>query len=49
MRARFGGAELTLGDHEIAAELRSLGLPKRAVMSSSVSRLAMTFEDAIAV
>ncbi|MFI9409551.1 acetoacetate decarboxylase family protein [Nocardia gamkensis] len=49
MRARFGGAELTLGDHEIAAELRSIGLPKCAVMSSSVSRLAMTFEDAIAV
>ncbi|MGW4089554.1 acetoacetate decarboxylase family protein [Nocardia sp. NPDC004750] len=49
MRARFGGAELTLGDHAIAAELRSLGLPRRASMSSSVSRLAMTFEDAISI
>ncbi|WP_159838782.1 acetoacetate decarboxylase family protein [Nocardia sp. CY41] len=49
MRARLGGARLTLGDHEIAAELRSLGLPRRALMSSSVSRLAMTFEDATAI
>lgn len=49
MRARFGGAELTLGEHAIAAELRSLGLPRRALMSSSVGRLAMTFEDAIAI
>ncbi len=49
MRARLGGATLKLGDHEIAAELRSLGLPRRALMSSSVSRLAMTFEDAIAI
>ncbi|MEU2038397.1 acetoacetate decarboxylase family protein [Nocardia niwae] len=49
MRARLGGAQLTLGDHEIAAELRSIGLPRRALMSSSVSRLAMTFDDATAL
>lgn len=49
MRARVGGAELKLGDHEIAAELRSLGLPRRALMSSSVARLAMTFENAIVI
>ncbi|WP_067808766.1 acetoacetate decarboxylase family protein [Nocardia beijingensis] len=49
MRARLGGAELTLGEHAIAAELRSLGLPRRALMSSSVARLAMTFEDAIVI
>jgi len=29
----MGGAELELGDHQIAAELRSLGLPKRPLMS----------------
>jgi hypothetical protein len=28
-----GGAELTLGDHPIAAELRRLGLPRRALMT----------------
>ncbi|WP_330229398.1 acetoacetate decarboxylase family protein [Nocardia sp. NBC_00508] len=49
MRARFGGAKLTLGDHPIAEELRSIGLPRRALMSSAVPRLAMTFEDAVAI
>jgi hypothetical protein len=29
----FGGADLELGNHAIAAELRSLGLPKRALMT----------------
>src|SRR5947208_1893121 len=29
----LGGAELVLGDHPVAAELRSLGLPKGALMS----------------
>ncbi|WP_225729808.1 MULTISPECIES: acetoacetate decarboxylase family protein [unclassified Nocardia] len=46
MRARPGGARLILGDHPIAAELRSLGLPRRALTSSTVDRLAMTFADA---
>ncbi|MFI9510038.1 acetoacetate decarboxylase family protein [Nocardia sp. NPDC052566] len=46
MRARIGGAELTLGDHPCALELASLGLPKRALMASAVDRLAMTFQDA---
>ncbi|WP_433202064.1 acetoacetate decarboxylase family protein [Nocardia sp. CA-107356] len=46
MRARPGGAELSLGDHAWADELRSLGLPKRALMASVVDRLAMTFQDA---
>jgi hypothetical protein len=46
MRTRPGGAALTLGDHVWAAELISLGLPKRALMSSAVDRLAMTFQDA---
>jgi hypothetical protein len=30
---RLGGAEIALGDHPIADELRSLGLPKRPLMS----------------
>ncbi|WP_433683698.1 acetoacetate decarboxylase family protein [Nocardia sp. CA-119907] len=46
MRARFGGAELSLGDHAWADELRSIGLPKRALMASAVDRLAMIFQDA---
>lgn len=46
MRARPGGAELSLGEHAWADELRSLGLPKRALMASAVDRLAMTFQDA---
>ncbi|WP_433732978.1 acetoacetate decarboxylase family protein [Nocardia sp. CA-129566] len=46
MRARPGGAELFLGDHAWADELRSIGLPKRAMTASVVDRLAMTFQDA---
>ncbi|MCZ9328364.1 acetoacetate decarboxylase family protein [Nocardia farcinica] len=49
MRARPGGAELVLGDHPWAAELASLGLPRRAVSASTVERLAMVFEDAVVV
>ncbi|MFI6168228.1 acetoacetate decarboxylase family protein [Nocardia sp. NPDC051052] len=49
MRARPGGATLALGDHPIADELRSLRLPRRAVMTSTISHLAMTFEDAAIV
>lgn len=46
MRGRLGGADLSLGDHAWAEELKSLGLPKRALMASVVDRLAMTFQDA---
>ncbi|WP_228002839.1 hypothetical protein [Nocardia australiensis] len=38
-----------LGDHAIATELASLGLPKSALMVSVVDRLAMTYPDAITV
>ncbi|MFW0784025.1 acetoacetate decarboxylase family protein [Gordonia sp. CPCC 206044] len=44
-RTRIGGADLTLGTHPIADELRSLKLGRRALMTSSVDRLTMTFED----
>lgn len=46
LRARLSGAELILGDHPMAEELRTLGLPHRAVTASVVVRLAMTFQDA---
>ena len=45
-RTRIGGASLTLGDHEIAQELRGLKLSRRALMTSSVGHLEMTFGDA---
>ncbi len=46
VRTRPGGAELKLGSHPIADELRSLGLPKRALVTSSIPDLKMTFGDA---
>ncbi|MFE9575907.1 acetoacetate decarboxylase family protein [Nocardia sp. NPDC006044] len=49
VHARPGGAALALGDHPLADELRALRLPRRAVMTSTISHLAMTFEDAVAV
>ena len=49
VRGRFGGVKLRLGDHPIAKELASLGLPKRAMASMSVADLDMTFGDAQAV
>ncbi|MGH9079591.1 MAG: acetoacetate decarboxylase family protein, partial [Acidimicrobiales bacterium] len=36
---RIGGARLTLGDHPVADELRSLGLPRRALFSSSAGQM----------
>jgi Acetoacetate decarboxylase (ADC) len=46
VRTRFGGVRIWLGDHPYAKELASLGLPKRAMMSSSVDHVQMTFGDA---
>jgi hypothetical protein len=40
---RLGGATLTLGDHPRANELRSLGLPKAAVVSTWTERLQARF------
>ncbi|MEV7013736.1 acetoacetate decarboxylase family protein [Streptosporangium sp. NPDC051022] len=45
VRVRPGGALVRLGNHPIARELSELGLPKRALVSSTISRLAMTFGD----
>jgi Acetoacetate decarboxylase (ADC) len=43
---RPGGARLWLGDHPYAKELASLGLPKRALASTSAANVAMSFGDA---
>jgi hypothetical protein len=40
---RPGGATLVLGDHPMADELRSLGLPKRALFSSSAAVMRASF------
>jgi hypothetical protein len=40
---RFGGATLVLGDHPVADELRSCGLPKRALFSSHAARMRASF------
>ena len=45
-RYRPGGVRLWLGDHPYANELAALGLPKRALMSSSADNVEMTFGDA---
>jgi hypothetical protein len=43
---RLGGATLVLGDHPMADELRSLGLPKRALYSSSAGQMRASFDGA---
>ncbi len=45
-RMRLGGASVELGTGEIADELRSLGLPKRALMSGCIGDVQMTFQAA---
>ena len=44
VRGRPGGAALTLGDHPIAKELRSLGLPRRATLSNTIDHVRMQFQ-----
>jgi hypothetical protein len=46
VHTRFGGVRVKLGDHPYAKELASLGLPKRALLSSSADQVQMTFGDA---
>ncbi|HTQ22413.1 acetoacetate decarboxylase family protein [Mycobacterium sp.] len=46
VRNRIGGVRIWLGDHPYAKELASLGLPKRAMLSSSADQVQMTFGDA---
>ncbi|MDQ1374601.1 MAG: hypothetical protein QOJ09_1939 [Actinomycetota bacterium] len=46
VRGGPGGASLVLGNHAMADELRSLGLPKRAVFSSTIERMGASFGPA---
>jgi hypothetical protein len=46
VRNRPGGVRVWLGDHPYSKELASLGLPKRAMLSSSADHVQMTFGDA---
>lgn len=46
VRYRPGGVDVRLGVHPYAAELAALGLPKRALVSSSAANVDMTFADA---
>lgn len=43
VRTRPGGATVRLGTHPIARELADLGLPKRALFSTTIANLPMTF------
>ncbi|MEU4829640.1 acetoacetate decarboxylase family protein [Streptosporangium sp. NPDC023615] len=46
VRARPGGALIRLGNHSIAKELSELGLPRRALMTTTVSHMSMVFDEA---
>ncbi len=46
VRAGLGGARMVLGDDPIADELRTLGLPRRALTTTTIGALGMTFGDA---
>jgi hypothetical protein len=45
----LGGAELTLGEHPIAGDLRRLGLPRRALMTTWMGRQHGRFEAPVPV
>ncbi|MHA7650312.1 acetoacetate decarboxylase family protein [Mycobacterium sp. ML4] len=45
-RYRPGGVRLRLGDHPYAKELASLGLPKRAMLSTFAANVVSSFGDA---
>jgi len=44
---RLGGAELTLGEGLIADQLRSLGLPKRALMTTWMEKMYASFGPSV--
>lgn len=46
VRYRPGGVSVRLGAHPMGRELAALGLPKRALFSSSAENVQMTFGDA---
>jgi hypothetical protein len=41
--ARMGGVTIELGTHPMADELRSLGLPKKALFSTYIGHMRATF------
>ncbi|HWD52106.1 MAG TPA: acetoacetate decarboxylase family protein [Acidimicrobiales bacterium] len=49
LSGRLGGATLVLGHHPMADELRSLGLPKRALFSSAAAQMRASFDQATVV
>jgi len=40
---RFGGARIELGDHPIADDLRSLGLPNKPLFTTAIGRMQGSF------
>ena len=46
VRAGLGGATLELGTHPLADEFRSLGLPKRALFTTYMSKMVLRFHGA---
>ena len=45
-RTRPGGARVVLGEHPWGAELATLGLPKHAMLSSTIGQVGMSFAEA---
>jgi acetoacetate decarboxylase len=48
-RIRRGDAKLELGTHPMSEEIRSLGLPKRPLLTSSVPKMRARFEAPVTV
>src|SRR5438477_3250276 len=46
VKAGFRAGQLVLGDHPIANELRSLGLPKKPLVAGSIERFSGSFGEA---
>ena len=46
VKAGFRAGTLVLGDHPIAAELRTLGLPKKPLLAGSIERFTGSFGEA---
>ena len=46
VKAGFRSGQLVLGDHPIAEELRSLGLPKKPLVAGSIERFTGSFGEA---